>query len=82
MTLTPTMKKVLLFGGAAVVGFIIYKKMKGSSAGLPAVPPTKKPIPAAALAAGAMKSTATMKIAGLEEELGIAEDLGSLSGSW
>jgi hypothetical protein len=88
MTLTPNMKKILLVGGAAVVGFIIYRKMKGSSAPAPtaALPAANKMKLATGMinkfAMAKTTMTAAKTTGGLEEELVADEELGSLGGGY
>lgn len=73
--MSPTLKKVLMIGGAAVVGYVVYKKVKGASTAA---------IGAARVAQ--LKSTAKIaqmtKLNGSDilEELGLEEALGSLGG--
>lgn len=87
--MSPMTKKILMIGGVAVVGLIVYKKMMGSK---PAATATKKiasPTTAAKMAAIRMplvelKTAATAKMAGddLLAELGLEEQLGSLGGAY
>jgi len=82
--MSPNVKKILMIGGAAVAGFVIYKMIK-------------KPAQAAAPVAMTMQRSALLsqikgaqfsKMAGAEEDLGVSEDLGpsedmgSLGGGW
>lgn len=80
--MSPKTKKILLIGGAAVAGLVAYKVIKGRASAK---------APTAALSAtraqlmtkfASLPGVTFSKVAGIEEELGVAEDLGSLGGGW
>jgi len=98
--MSPTTKKILLVGGAAVAGFVIYKMVANKPAA-PAAPAA--PLATAKAATrdrdrpgvdvfGAekqvrrdlkdLRDARQTKVGGVEEELGVSEDLGSLGGRW
>jgi hypothetical protein len=85
--MSPTTKKILMIGGAAVAGFVAYKVIKGrtskaaAAAAVAAPQTTKISSSLAAKLAGKLPMTFS-KVAGVEEELGVAEDLGSLGGGF
>jgi hypothetical protein len=73
--MSPKTKKMLLIGGAAVAGYFIYTKMKHSTT---AMTPAQKLAARAAM----QMTTGPTKAAGIEEELGVVEELGSLGGGF
>lgn len=91
MTMSPKTKKLLMIGGAAVVGYIVYTKMKKPAPQQVLVAANPKQL----VSAGTIKTAAIMmpvaQIAatkagsatglGVLEELGLIEELGSLGGS-
>jgi hypothetical protein len=82
--MSPTTQKILIIGGAAVAGFVAYKVIKGrasKAAAAVAAPQTTK-ISSSLAAKLAGKVATFSQVAGVEEELGVAEDLGSLGGGF
>jgi hypothetical protein len=77
------MKKILMIGGAAVAGFVVYKMVKGRTSKTAAIaaPQTVK-IPSHLAAKLAGRVATFTKVAGVEEDLGLDEELGSLGSSW
>lgn len=75
--MSPKTKKILMIGGAAVAGFIVYKMIKKPAHTAPVALPTQK-----ASMLSKIASAQITKIGGIEEELGVSEDLGSLGSSW
>lgn len=85
--MSPTMKKILLIGGAAVVGFVVYKKMTAKKPA--AVTKISAPLAAKIAAVSKMQfakmaTATTSKMAGDDviAELGLEEQLGSLGGAY
>jgi hypothetical protein len=75
--MSPTVKKILLIGGAAVVGYVVYRKVtaaKASAASAKALN-TVLPMQFQIMKAGSAKMADS-------EELGVSEDLGSLGGGF
>lgn len=91
MTMSPKTKKILMIGGAAIAGYVVYTKFIKK----PAAPVMTAPTKAQLISAGTIKTAAiqlaTAQIAatkagsatglGVLEELGVEESLGSLGGS-
>jgi hypothetical protein len=75
--MSPTVKKILLVGGAAVVGYVVYKKVTAAKAKAEtkAVLNTVLPMQFQVMKAGSAKMADS-------EELGVSEDLGSLGGGF
>jgi ABC-type enterochelin transport system permease subunit len=73
--MSPKTKKILMIGGgAAVAGLILYKISKHKA---PTALPTQK--------TGMLSMLTAMpitKLSGIAKELGVSEDLGSLGGGW
>jgi hypothetical protein len=78
--MSPNIKKILLIGGAAVAGFVAYKVIKGRSK--PAALTSSQLGMKLAMMPNLQISKMASKVAGIEEELGVAEDLGSLGGGF
>jgi hypothetical protein len=76
--MSPTVKKILIIGGAVAAVAVVYvvatKKKDAATGGA---------LPDVAVKKGLVVSPSSiMKIGGIEEELGISEDLGSLGGAF
>jgi saccharopine dehydrogenase-like NADP-dependent oxidoreductase len=75
--MSPKTKKILLIGGGAVAAFVIYKMVTKSSSTSPVTA-----IPGAKLALLKATAPTATSVAGVAEDLGVSEDLGSLGGRW
>jgi hypothetical protein len=69
--MTPKTKKLLMIGGAAIAGYVVYTQIKKRSA----APAPKRGIASAV-------ATQISKVGGAEEDLGVSQDLGSLGGGF
>lgn len=78
--MSPKTKKILLIGGAAVAGLLAYKVIKGrASAKTSAVSATRAQL---MTKFASLPGVTFSKVAGIEEELGVSEDLGSLGSGY
>ena len=76
MPMSPTVKKILIGGGVVVGAYVVYSMIKKSA-------PPAKVYPAVAPIAGGAKNLAQMtRMTGIEEELEMSNDLGSLGGAY
>ena len=72
--MSPKLKKILMISGAAAAGYIVYRKMFKSST------PSSGALVSERLASKRLDA-ARLQGCGTSDELGIEQDLGSLSGS-
>lgn len=74
--MTPTTKKVLMYGGIAAVGYFVYTKLRAPAAAVPPAvtsPPFMKP---------PVQVAQPTPAGGLLAELGLEQSLGSLRSSF